>query len=31
MHKNGKTQKGFMYLLVGKRFFELEKVLIKVA
>ena len=31
MHKNGKTQKGFMYLFVGKWFFELEKVAIKVA
>ena len=31
MHKNGKTQKGCMYLFVGKWFFELEKGLIKVA
>ena len=29
MNKNGKTQKGFMYLCVGKWFFELEKVLAK--
>ena len=31
MHKNRKTQKRCMYLFVGKWFFELEKVLIKVA